>query len=325
MKKSLCVLIALITVACSGMMASAKVNAYYSLGDIDAWKETVDAVMNWNVDNKQVLSYALDTTGVVKGANSIRIDYDLDKSPNYGTAMVYPDNEGAASPAKYDGIKLVLKASNPIRLYVRPNCDWVGGNLWIDVGIDVKEYTIRFEDVPFEKPKFDVKAAGGFNLLAISFFNEDALMDRGSEQLTGFKHQGSLWCADAYLFAGDDKTNLIGSSTISVKPRPTPTATEPKETTDLPVPTTTKPDSDGSSVVPEGTTSSVTDVTSTSDGMNATQGTSTVSNTTSTSGLATDVVPDSNLVIWFVVVGAAVLAAAGAGVAFWLLKKKQST
>lgn len=176
--------------------------------------------MNWKVDNKLVMSYELDTTGAIRATNSIRVDYDLDKSPNYGSVMLYPDNEGDASPAKYDGIKLVLKASCPARLMVRPSCDWVGGNLWIDVGPEAKEYTIRFEDIPFESSNFNVATAGGFNVMSISFFNEDAMIERGTEQPSGFQHTGSVWFEDVYLFEGDDATNLAGSRNISVLKNP---------------------------------------------------------------------------------------------------------
>ena len=135
---------------------------------------------------------------------------------NYGSIIIRPDNESDALVSRYDGIKLVMKSSDPICLRVRVCCDWEGGNLFMNIGPEWREYTIRFDEVVCDNLKNDLSTKNIFCVLSIGFFTRSDLKMMGSRQPDGFERLGSVQFANVYMFAGADQPNYEGSPIISL-------------------------------------------------------------------------------------------------------------
>lgn len=184
----------------------------YMFLDCEDWQDTTDSIMNVALtETTDVMTYDIDKSGVLQGQNSVRISYDLKINPRYAGMLLYPDDEGCKA-GQMDGYKLSLRSDTPLTLLVRITCDWVGASMFVEVGPEAKEYTIRMDDLVFDNPDFDYKTAYCVNCIAIQIFSDEGLAQYQQAQPEGFTGAGTIWVDDVYFFMGEDVTDLSGKA-----------------------------------------------------------------------------------------------------------------
>ena len=235
MKKSFKLLSLFMVLAVVFVFAATPVSAASTItrnwDDWESYSETGDVLFLLGIQkrNKAITALELDTTSKLSGKNCIKVTYDCNQNPGYGTFWHEPpgDNRGLKNLiSTTDGFKIKMAAPKDMYVRLRLSFSWSDyqNDIWLKVGPTPKIYTVRWQDGWEPYMLKAIEACNEFCRLEFVIYSNESTDGAGLNNPIS----GELYFDDFSFFKGDDKTDKMddigylgveyGKAAISSKP-----------------------------------------------------------------------------------------------------------